>query len=351
MQLQQTQNAESMAQAPLCLSFDRPSYELSAMPLAVPTTLLVEQPFFLVGAERSGTTLLRLMLRQHPKLAWCNEFEYAVDRMSDSGQPPNLEEYYTWLNSHRIFQATGFIVDRRYDYPQLLNSFLCQLRDRHNKLLVGATVHRHFDRLLHIWPNARFIHILRDGRDVARSCIGMGWAGNVWTGVERWIEAEKLWAKLQQELPPERYINIRYEDLITQAPAVLEQLCNFIGISYDAHMLEYDEYSSYGSPDPSLIYQWRKKLTRREIQLVESRIATMLAEHGYELSGLPRISVSKIEAQFLRLQDWWGRLNFRIRRNGLRLLLADYLSRKLRLRRWQYQIRLKLNEIETSYLK
>jgi hypothetical protein len=63
-------------------------------------------------------------------------------------------------------------------------------------------VHRHYDRLLRLWPEARFIHLVRDPRDVASSCIGMGWAGNVWTGVTRWIEAERLWDEVRGDLAP-----------------------------------------------------------------------------------------------------------------------------------------------------
>ena len=73
---------------------------------------LINQPIFLVGAERSGTTVLRIMLRHHPKIAWCNEFEYAVDRISETGEWPNLHQYYDWLADHRIFLATGFEIDR-----------------------------------------------------------------------------------------------------------------------------------------------------------------------------------------------------------------------------------------------
>jgi len=169
------------------------------------------------------------MLGSHPKIAWCNEFEYAVDRISQSGDWPNLDEYYEWLASHRIFLATGFEIDRSLTYPQLVNSFLVQKRDLEHKPIVGATVHRHFDRLLRIWPDARFIHLLRDGRDVARSCIGMGWAGNVWTGVGRWIEAECLWEQLSQIIPAERKIEVTYETLISEPVNTLTRLCEFIG--------------------------------------------------------------------------------------------------------------------------
>lgn len=139
---------------------------------------LITQPIFLVGAERSGTTVLRLMLDHHPQLAWHSEFEYAVDRISETGEWPHIDEYHQWLAKQRIFLDLDFKLDHTLTYPQLINSFLVQKRDRDHKPIVGATVHRHFDKVLSIWPDARFIHIVRDGRDVARSCIGMGWAGN-----------------------------------------------------------------------------------------------------------------------------------------------------------------------------
>lgn len=312
---------------------------------------LITKPIFLVGAERSGTTVLRLMLKHHPKLAWCFEFEYAVDCISNSGDIPQLDEYYKFLETNFVFQSTGFDIDRSLNYPQLLNSFLCQERDFQGKPLVGATVHHDFDRLLRIWPDAHFIHIIRDGRDVARSCIGMGWAGNVWTGVERWIEAEQLWEKLTRVIPAEQRIDVTYEELISEPVKTLTFLCNFIGIPYDQAMSSYDQTSTYDLPDPSFIGQWRRKLSDYEVQLVESKIADMLVERGYKLSGLPWLKITFLMEQELKLQDWWARLQFRLKRNGLPLVLSDYLSRHLGLKKWQKCVRLKLNTIKRVSLK
>jgi len=83
-------------------------------------------PFFLVGAERSGTTLLRLMLDHHPQIAWCEEFEYAVDKMGDQGEFPHIEEYADFLSSNFIFQSSGFEIDPALSYPRLIKSFLDQ---------------------------------------------------------------------------------------------------------------------------------------------------------------------------------------------------------------------------------
>ena len=311
----------------------------------------LENPVFLIGAERSGTTVLRLMLDHHPEICWRNEFEYAIDLVPDHEGWPGLEYYYEWLETHRIFQASGLAINKTLDYPALINDFLVQHRDRAGKSIVGATVHRHFDRLLRIWPQARFIRILRDGRDVARSNIGMGWAGNVWTGLEKWIEAEQLWDNLQPTLAAEQYVEVTYENLINNPEQELTRICEFLGVSYSPAMMDYIGKTTYDTPDPRYIAQWRRKLTNRQVQLAESRIAPMLTERGYELSGLPIINVGSLNQFYLKVDSWWKCAQFRMNRNGLSLFVADYLSRKLGLTQWQKQVRLKLNAVETAHLK
>ncbi len=308
-------------------------------------------PIFLVGSERSGTTVLRLMLSHHTQIAWCQEFEYVVDRVTDDGQFPNLDQYYEWLETHRVFQARSFLIDRNLDYCQLVNSFLYQQKNRDGKTLIGATVHRHFDRLLKIWPDARFIHLIRDARDVARSCISMGWSGNVWTGARRWVEAEQLWQKLKTQISAERYIEITYENLIETPEEVLTKLCHFLGTDYHEAMLSYPQNTTYELPNSSFIQQWKHKLSEQEVQLIESRASDLLQANGYQLSGLPPLTVSSMMVLQLKLQDWWSRVAFRVKRFGLGLFIADYLSRNLKIKSWERQIQLKMNEISSRYLK
>lgn len=110
-------------------------------------------------------------------------------------------------------------------------------------------------------------------------------------------------------------------------------------------------FHKYDLPDPSLISQWKRKLSEREIQLVESRIANMLVERGYKLSGLPILNIRPAMEQQLKLQDWWTRLQVRLQRYGIALFLSDYLSRRLRIKPWQKQVKQKLNAIDKSLLK
>lgn len=317
---------------------------------------LIKQPVFLVGAERSGTTLLRLMLDSHPQLAFFFEFEYAVNLMPASEGWPDLRQYHHYLETDRVFhdaqRFAGVSIDAKLDYPHLINSFLQQKRDRDGKPLVGATVHYRFDRLLRIWPDARFIHILRDGRDVGRSCIEMGWAGNMYTAVEGWIEAERLWARLSKELPAERRFEVRYETLVSDPITTLTQLCTFLGLSYDPAMFDYTKTdTTYGPPSPKMIGQWRRKLTPEQVGLAEARIGEMLTERGYELSSYPILEMTPARQRQLHRQSRWHAAMNRRRRYGTALFLLDVVARRIGLRSFHVATTRRINAIETLHLK
>jgi hypothetical protein len=312
---------------------------------------LIAQPLFLVGAERSGTTVLRLMLDHHPQIAFFFEFEYAVQKVPDSEGWPDLIQYCKFLETNRIFEAGQLAIDKGLDYPHLIDSFLRQKRDRDGKPLVGATVHYQFDRVLRIWSDARFIHICRDGRDVGRSVIEMGWAGNMYTAVERWIEAEDLWAGMRRKIPANQYIDIQYEVLVNQPEATLTGLCEFIGVPYDRAMLDYSKHSTYQPPSPKAIGQWKTKLPPTEVQLAEAQIGSLLTERGYELSGYPPLEVTRVMEKRLRRQSRWYSAMFRRRRYGTCLFLADFITRRLGPPAWQASVRKRLNAIDQLFLK
>jgi hypothetical protein len=312
----------------------------------------VKAPIFLVGSERSGTTLTRIMLDSHPKIAFFFEFEYSILSMSDDGTWPDLDEYKKHLRSDRIFRHAKLSIDEGLDYPGLVDSFLVQKRDRDRKPIVGATVHYHFDRLLKVWPDARFIHLLRDGRDVARSIIEMGWAGNMYSAVEPWIEAETLWARLAPTLPDDRRIELRYEDLVSRPEEELTRVCDWIGVPYDPAMLAYSENGGpYGPPSVKAIGQWKRKLPPSEVALAEYRIGDMLEARGYELSGFPRPEVSPARRRLLKLQDRLGRANFRRKRYGTMLHLAHFVSRVGRMRPVHDWTARRIEAIDVSYIK
>jgi hypothetical protein len=328
----------------LCTGMNKPSLSTESL------SHMISSPIFLVGCERSGTTLTMLMLNHHPQIAFFNCY-FAVEVMPDEGGWPDMDKYLDYLATDRLFSGSNLVIDRSLDYPHLVNSFLRQKQVESGKPLVGGKIRDHFHRLLRIWPDARFIHLIRDGRDVARSLIEMGWVGNMLTAGEYWLNAERQWEKLSQLISPSRWTELRYEDLVKDPNAILSRVCEFMGVAFHPAMLDYPKNSNYGPPSPKMIGQWKRKLRPRDVQLAESLIGDMLVERGYELSGFPALRVRPPTDWSLRLQDKWYRARFKCRRYGTGLYLACFLARRLGLRAQHNRILLRLNQIESLYLK
>ena len=312
---------------------------------------MLSSPIMLVGAERSGTTLLRLMLDHHPLITLLPEFELVIQLMTDDGKWPELDEFYEHLETHRGFGDSDLAVDSNLDYPTLVDSFLRQRLSRSLNGVIGATVHYHFDRLLYLWPDARFIHLMRDARDVADSVVRMGWAGNHWTALDRWIEAERLWESMKQRLSADRRISVRYEDLVANPIAALTRVCEFIGVRFHKSMLEYTRTTTYDKPDPSLAFSWRRDQGEYSVRLAEARVGEMLTDRNYGLSGLRPLSISTRMVRRLRRQDRWARRGHRLRRYGYRLFLAELMARRLRLVNCLKRLKLRINDIYRSLLR
>jgi hypothetical protein len=291
------------------------------------------------------------MLSHHPRIACAPEFEFLVEACPDDERWPAAAAYREWLGTSRIFAPHAFDVDPELDTRALARSFVAQFDARAQKPLVGVTCHKHFGRLLALWPAARFVHLLRDGRDVARSCIGMGWAGNVWHGAERWIDAEAEWERVRARVPERDRIDVRYEQLVQRPALELARLCGFLGVEYDHAMLEYWRSSTYERPDPSLLMQWRRKLSADELGLLEARIGPLLRARGYPESGVAPARPGLVRRLALATQDRCARLAFRRRRYGTARLVRGRFARALGARALARRVQLECNAIDDRHVR
>ena len=315
-------------------------------------TRMIEAPVFLIGAERSGTTLVRLILDHHPQIAFQFEFELAVDCVKDNGDFPQIKEYIGWLETDRIFHHSQYAIDHSLDYPHLVNSFLRQKQIKSGgKSILGATVHRHYGRLRYIWPNAKYIHIVRDGRDVAQSMVGMGWAGHPWVSCAMWLESEKEIEAFKTKISPENWVELRYETLMEDFDAEINRICQFMGTEFDPRMLEYIQHSTYDKPNPKLAYQWQRKMLKKDLSLVEGRIGDMLVARGYELSGHPPISPRRWEATKIRLQSRLHTNLHRIKCYGIYLYLIELIARRLGMKQFKTKCQHKINAIDETLIR
>lgn len=294
---------------------------------------------FVYGALRSGTTLFRLILDTHPALHNPGEADFLFDFLQpDPGHPTGWRYDRTGLAAHRIFRAKGIDLDPDLDGLDLLRDMIARLADQAPDKVLTLNLHRHAARMAEILPGARVIHMLRDPRDVARSCVGMGWAGISYHGVNSWLRTEQDWARAAPRLAADRVLTLRYEDLMRDIEAELRKICTFLGVPYDAEMLRYHETTTYGPPDPGLAEQWRRKATPREVALLEGRLGDLLTGRGYLPAGPAPHRPGALERVALDIENRLRRWRHNIRRFGLPLFVSSHAARLLGLRGLQHRL-------------
>ena len=308
--------------------------------------------FIVVGPLRAGTTLLRLLLDNHPSIACVGEFEEAVSRIGGDGWP-DIDEYRLYLAQDRPARAKNLTIDpETRSYPDLVRSMWDQLAARADKPVVGCCIHSRFHRVRDIWPGTKFIFLTRDPRDVARSCVGMGWVGEPTSGARYWLEPVDRWLAVRESLPPEDFIELRYEDLLRNPEHELGRCCRLLGHDFDPAMLGFHESSTYEPLDPKLAEQWRRKMPPRTAEIIDAACGSRMPKFGYEPSTPHPRPPTGPEALRIRLTNRIGRLRFRFHRYGLPLTLAWFLAKRLPLGHpRRTRVKLRLNAADARHLR
>jgi len=204
---------------------------------------------FIVGVARSGTTLLRLMLDAHPELAIPPETHFIpkVITAVDEDRDP-LEE----MTEHRRWPDFGLDADalrerlgahRSLNAGDALRDFYGLYAARHHKSRWGdksTNYIRKMKPISRVLPEARFIHLIRDGRDVALSQVAVHFGPTTIEGAaEKW-RAEITKARRQGPRLP-HYLEIRYEELVADPEPVLRAVCEATDLPWDDAMLQYQD--------------------------------------------------------------------------------------------------------------
>lgn len=306
--------------------------------------------FFVYAAERSGTTVFRLMLNAHPGIHNPIEADFLFDhihRQSNGRWAYDTEV----LSIDRIFEESQLRrPDPLPDGPEILEDFMRQFASRKPGLL-SFNIHRNLPKAATLRPDAKIIHLLRDPRDVARSSMGMGWAGLPHYGVEKWHVAERDWDAHVGAFAPLNVLELRYEDLITEPEAHLRKVCAFLDLPFDPAMLRYHENTTYDAPDPSLIYQWREKMAERDAALVEARLGSLLTSRGYEPSGAPSANPGALTRLGYWAQNKWAVWRMSSERYGFLNVLMEKVGRRLGLKSVRHRAQRKINAAAQSQVK
>ena len=280
---------------------------------------------FIVGCPRSGTTLLRRMVDAHPQLAitpethWIPRLYRMRAGLSDDGRVSG--ELIAALRAERRFPKLGvqaewleqlLAADGPLSYAQVVSAIFDLYGQRRGTELVGdktPSYVRHIDLLHDLWPQARFVHLVRDGRDVCLSALS-------WTRMaERFrrrfptwdedpVTTAALWWRWNvaigrqagARLGPDRYHEVRYEALVEHPAAECRRLCAFLGVAYAGTMLHFHEGRTRTDPGLSSkrawlpptpgLRDWRTQMPPEAIERFEAVAGDLLDDLGYE-RGVP----------------------------------------------------------------
>jgi hypothetical protein len=268
-------------------------------------------PFFIVGCGRSGTTRLLTVLNRHSQVCIPPESLFIVDYLKAANRVPLerlkrliLREYELHEWEIRPAPQYGDIADCSTIEDVIARLHLIYGKGKTRWGQKTPRYVRHLDLLAAHFPDARFVHVVRDPRAVAASLQkspvhqspvkygALRWAHDVGSGLD--------FSRREQE----RCLEVRFEALVADEPAVVSEVCRFIGIEPELAMFEasgagidryanryYQEVHQHigGDVRSDRVDAWRTSLTEAEIATVEAIAGELMLELGYEplRSGRP----------------------------------------------------------------
>lgn len=291
----------------------------------------------LVGSGRSGTTMFGLMFDSHPDLAIAHEAHF-IPAVA-TRDPALLKDFngvrfldllygdpnFVRLGLSRTEIAEEPVMQAATDYAAAVRAVLSVFARSRGKRWYGDKTPGyvlHLDLLAGLFPEAKFIHIIRDGRDVA-----LGYVQRPEWGPRTVPEAAFYWrSRLRRgqaagaRLGSRRYREVRYEAFIEDPATTAAELCEFIGIPFAPEMLNYYErgtsfaatskdpqaFTALSRPPTKGLRDWRKNMDAADVRTFEYIAGDLLADLGYEMSGLKRSPLTAAKARVAQLA-WQAR--------------------------------------------
>jgi hypothetical protein len=282
-------------------------------------------PIFIIGNPRSGTTLLRLMLTCHPRVAIPPEAGFLVDLMrvhaGYRNAPGELEHFLSdligspkfehWKLSRQVLDTylRGSVRPENYAalaagvytcYASVHQAGKPRWGDKNNFYLA------HIATIAGLYPDAVFLHIVRDGRDVACSYRALAdvkgkyaptLPSEVFDAVYDWNRNLRRIRRAFTAIGWGRVLELRYEDLVNAPEDVLRRVCGFLGEEFSPAMLDYDRANRERELEPrefdawkqrnregidgSAIGRWMKELSPDEADLAHLAGGDMLRQYAY----------------------------------------------------------------------
>lgn len=271
------------------------------------------KPLFIIGPGRSGTTLLRSMLVAGRQIAIPPETQVLPEAIRKfvafNLRWPDISRLIVSIfESHHLFSLWD--VNLSPAYQAVMNMpmeerclariidevFICYASQKHPDAALWGDQSPintfHLKWLIQTYPDAMFLHLLRDGRDVIASLIERGLS--LENATSRWITGVESSLKLQSKIPDSQFLEIRYENLVENQELTLSEICVFLNIEYQSEMLDYwklsttiehkyqDYHRNIGKPVFTMsVGSWEKRMSNHEQRYVMDKTNHLLNQLGY----------------------------------------------------------------------
>jgi hypothetical protein len=306
------------------------------------TILLKEKPIFMIGAERSGTTLVMAMLGAHPRIAvpevvwYYSRFYPYLHTYGDLSKEKNFRTLAAEMVHGLKTPYWGMKVNPR----TIVDEIVASVRERSFAGLYSAMFERYAEEsgkkprwgektpynlffvgpMAEDFPNAQFIFITRDGRDASVDYLESSFGPtNIFMAAEIWAMGQNAVKPWREKLARAgRWMDVRYEDLVRQPESILRQICTFLGEDYDPVMLEFyrtpiakargetRDHKPLGHPVSDRYIGIHKDLLSLRDQRIFAHVAGReLVEAGYKQDVEPEAVDSEAEAKY---REWDGRI-------------------------------------------
>lgn len=299
-----------------------------------------ERPIFVIGAERSGTTLLMAMLGHHkrisvPEVVWYYpRFRPYLHTYGDLSRPENFrtlaEEMVFGLKTPfwgmPVNPAT--IVDEivalapEQSFAGIFSAMIGKYTEFEGKPRWGEKTPYNLyfvKEILEDFPNAQFVFITRDGRDTSADYLESSFGPtNIYTAAHAWKRAQNAVEAARTSLRADQWFDVSYEELVRQPEAVLRRVSDFLREEYDSQMLEFHrgeiaqrrgqtrDHAPLGGPaSPAYIGIYKSLLSLRDQRIFAWVAGRELKDFGYEVDVEP-LAIS--EGEVARYTELDGRI-------------------------------------------
>jgi hypothetical protein len=285
---------------------------------------------FIVGRGRSGTTLLTRMLNMHSNICIPPEALFII-YLASKYNNKTLDEssilmFYKdiWLEKRLInwhlnkYELRNRLlnIEKPVNYNRLCKSIYLQYAVQNGKngnIVLGdknPLYSIYLKKLIALFPDAKFIHIMRDPRDNVLSYKNVKFDTNNTAALAyRWKHYNNNIIKFKNKYP-NKFAIVKYEDLLLHPEIELEKLCQFLGLNYDNKMINFFKiinknektwHKNLRNPlDKRNLYKWKTIMNNNDILIINSICSRVAQRYDYCVD-LPHYSLNKLYLFLSRL--------------------------------------------------